>query len=328
MHYSLSLNLELYIIPIRNQELYMGNYKSNRKKGFSLLELSVVLAISGIMLSAVLVVSSAQVSVNNIQTTQDKLDRIQQAITVYYAANGFLPCPAGGTYAATNSNFGKEQASPSSHAGANNSLALTSAVTCSNVIYSYKGALGLGTPEIYIGVVPTRTLGLPDSYMFDAWGNRLTYVVSSYCIARLNWSTFTDTAYYNKYKCSSNGLLTGLLTALNLTDGATIDIRDNTGTWMASDPYVAYVLISHGKNGVGAWNKSGTRITGAASNTTSEKANANLSSAGAALASNSTSLTTTYYDMKVNDGSGAGANYYDDIIRWKTAPQLDYDASH
>lgn len=299
------------------------------KYGFTMLELSVTLMLSGMMLAAMMSVGTAKNEIQKIQITRERMDRIQEAITMFYISNRYLPCPASGTASLNSSTFGREQPTVSNHAGANNSLQLTSAVKCNNVIYSYTGALGLGMPDLYIGVVPTRSLNLPDMYMFDGWGNRITYSVSSYCIARLNWSTWADTTYYNKYKCSSNGLLTGLLTALNLTDGSKITIRDASSAWMTGSPYVVYTIISHGKNGIGSWNRVGTRVAGSASTTTAEKANANLnSSTGAALASNSTSITSTYYDLPYNDEATAGANYFDDIIRWKTAQQIDYAASH
>lgn len=300
---------------MKNQDLGIKN-----KSGFTLLELAIVLALAGVLLTIGLGIGTAQMDVVKLKATQDKLDKINVALTVYYKTNGYLPCPADGSLPTANPSFAKDQTV--THTGLNNSG--TTAVGCTGTLTNTAPP----TPDVYIGVVPVRTLSLPDDFLYDAWNNRITYVVSRYCIARLNWQTSLDT-YINKYKCSNDGLITGTSATPDLNDGGTIPIQDRTTPWMlGTHPYAAYIVISHGKDGYGAWNKNGTRITAPSGNTNypMEKINGNLdASSGAPTCT--TSCSSTYYDASFNDGTKKDF-YFDDIVRWRTALQIDWDANH
>ena len=74
-----------------------------------------------------------------------------------------------------------------------------------------------------VGMLPFRTLNVPSSYAIDAYGNRLTYAVTE---------TLTDQSTCN----NAQGIIT---------------LMDETGAINVNN--AAYVLLSHGKNGVGAW---------------------------------------------------------------------------
>src|SRR6478735_1969862 len=76
-------------------------------KGFTLIELSIVLVVVGIMLYMGLSVGSIQLEAAKVKQTKDKLDKIEKAVQLYYETNGRLPCPANGTLAVTDASFGK-----------------------------------------------------------------------------------------------------------------------------------------------------------------------------------------------------------------------------
>ena len=273
--------------------------------GFSLVELSVVMVIIGVLVSITLSMGIGQIGYANGKSSGGKLDRIEQALSLYLKNYNSLPCPANGTLAITNSSFGignKTNAVAEPPNLYNNS-------NCPNANFSYPST----TPTMYAGTVPTRDLGLPDDYAFDAWGNRYTYAVSKYCVDPDNW------AANNTYKCSAS---TGSV-ASSTTDGGSITVEDLTtptaniralsGTPGSTSylPGAAYVVLSHGKDGIGAFTRAGraTRVQGTAN--TLEDDNSHLT----------TTYDSTYRDGMVNDGSNT-SKYFDDIVRWKTAGRV------
>jgi len=106
------------------------------QKGFSLVELTVVLVIVALLSSGLMFGLSAQRDANNYQEAQRQLDSAKEALLGFAMSNGRLPCPATATLANTDSNAGKENCA-SEH-----------------------------------GVLPWTTLGMPET---DPWGQRLTY---------------------------------------------------------------------------------------------------------------------------------------------------------
>lgn len=189
-------------------------------RGFSLLELAVVLMVISIMLAGVLSISAQKTRNDKMKQLQHKLDTIETAIKAFYRnGNERLPCPANGTQLISSIMFGREVAS-------------TSPCTGSNHTYIYS------SPSSSMGVVPTRTLGLADEYMFDPWGGRISYVV---------YRPATVKGFGRIYTSRS-------------TQMSPISLLNNAG----QGPNVVVsgailLLISHGPNGHGAYQLNGVR---------------------------------------------------------------------
>lgn len=286
------------------------------RSGFTLVEMAIVLTVIGVVTYALLGVSGAQIEMGKAKETQSKIKRIEDALTVYFKTNGYLPCPADATQPVSSTTFGKEPAGT-------DHTATFSAIRCGT---ASDGLLmtssSPGASALYVGATPTRTLNLPDEYMFDGWGNRITYIVSHHCTSGGHWQTPAQPTRFFQYKCSES-TSGGSAATPNTDSGGAIQIRSNTSLWMATmgKPYAAYALISHGKNSYGAWSRSGDRITAPSGANTADKNNGNLSNGGAI---NSTvAATRTYYDVIYNGNANQ-----DDILRYRTAPQIYYDATH
>jgi prepilin-type N-terminal cleavage/methylation domain-containing protein len=118
-----------------------------RQRGFSLLEMAVVVAIAGLLLSGVLgSLAGLQARLRESQTGQ-QLEEIREALATFAAVNRRLPCPANPAIAATAVGAGVERVpNPAGCTGGNN------------------------------GVLPWATLGLPQG---DVWGRRFTYRVTA-----------------------------------------------------------------------------------------------------------------------------------------------------
>lgn len=117
--------------------------------GFSLLEISIVLIIAGMLLSVSFQSAKYFLLQNHIETTKIKLNTIQDALEIYLIENNRLPCPAG-----LKNNTG-------------NSL------TCVN--NPTDGVSSDGT--IARGGIPYKELNLTADLSYDAWRTKFTYSV-------------------------------------------------------------------------------------------------------------------------------------------------------
>jgi prepilin-type N-terminal cleavage/methylation domain-containing protein len=113
-----------------------------QQRGFTLIEIAIVMFIVALLLGGMLLPLSAQQDIRQRQETEKSLNDIRDAIMGYAVVNGYLPCPApvdlstGGAEAARDAN---------------------------------------GTCAIRVGLVPWTTLGLGH---LDAWGHLFRYSVS------------------------------------------------------------------------------------------------------------------------------------------------------
>jgi prepilin-type N-terminal cleavage/methylation domain-containing protein len=65
-----------------------------RERGFSLVELSIVLVIVGLLIGGLLTPLSVQVEQRRISDTQRELEETKEALLGFAIRNGYLPCPA------------------------------------------------------------------------------------------------------------------------------------------------------------------------------------------------------------------------------------------
>lgn len=190
----------------------MKNVKINLYKearnGFTLIEVALVILIGGILLAGTGTLLMNYMQQTQMRTTERRIQVIDEALQLYLDLNGRYPCAAPANAPVDDPDFGVEFASCDTATAAPG---------------------GRGGRDVRIGVVPVRTLNLPDDLAGDAWGNRFTYAVTE--------ALAVDGTY-------------------NRTEGA-IFVRDSAGNEIVNDPddgpgTAHYVVLSHGRNGVGA----------------------------------------------------------------------------
>lgn len=202
-----------------------------RRIGFTLWEVSVVLLIVGGLLagSGVLVTRSLQQRQQS--ETTAKLAAIQRALLDFRRAFDRLPCPADVTQSVEAADFGVE---------AHTELGIPD---CLSGVPTANFSSGT-TIE---GMVPTKSLQLPDDYAFDAWGRRIMYAVDSRLAAK-----YADGDAFSH---------------VPVTDSTPkIAVASVSSTMKTQD--AAYVLVSFGANGHGAFPRIGgpTRINAGSTN--------------------------------------------------------------
>jgi prepilin-type N-terminal cleavage/methylation domain-containing protein len=226
------------------------------QRGFTLMELTVVLVIVALLIGGLMVPLSTQQDIRGRQDTEKALSEIREALIGFAVVNGRLPCPADPalptpTGTTCPSASGCEVTSGSGHA-----------MTCTN------------NP----GVLPWATLGLPET---NAWGHRYTYRVSQ-VFARGIDAAPTTSSLFNP-GCASLTAVADMPTRAAFalcTEGDMSIFTTTAGTAISSK--IPAVVVSHGKNAVGGWLPLGNQVAGASGD---ELTNA---TAGTNLVSNTT----------------------------------------
>lgn len=121
----------------------MLSYKNKKIKAFSLIEMSLVLAIMGTLAGLSLPLLLEYKSTQKRQHSKENIDLVLSALGTYGAIHHRLPCPASKT------SRGK------------------AAITCTS------------SPLLAIGSIPYKTLGLSEAASKDGFGHPLRYAIDS-----------------------------------------------------------------------------------------------------------------------------------------------------
>jgi prepilin-type N-terminal cleavage/methylation domain-containing protein len=136
-----------------------------RQRGFSLIEIALVLVIVGLALGGIVAAIGPQLDNKNVRDTQERIKQASDAIMAFAMVNRRLPCPAAAT------SGGQEQ-------WCTNALGACGAIITAPTAAPMHGRCA--NPNN--GFVPARTLGLgdqgPNGVIQDAWTFGLRYGVS------------------------------------------------------------------------------------------------------------------------------------------------------
>lgn len=235
-------------------------------KGFSLIELTTVVFIISLIIGMGLDIATDATTANRIRTTQEKMEAIEKALLQYLQANTWLPCPA----------------DPDNI----NSDPLYASIITEGQCFRLGNS---GVSSTYaVGILPTRDMGLSDSYLVDGWGRNFTYIVNTQSTSDGGFAALKKSGDYIK-----------------------IQRETSTGTeTFASN--IVYAVISHGQNGYGAY----LPVGGGAKlpNDLDEVSNAEFEN------SDDDNVLTLQVDR-----SDANNESFDDIIAYKTKSQLLLD---
>jgi len=134
-------------------------------RGFTLVEMAVVIAVVALLLGSILVPLATQLEERRFAEAKRMLEDAREALVGFAVVNGRLPCPA------SNTSNGAEDPPPS--------LPPPSPVVCTA---PYSGFL----PAVTLGISPTDAQG----YAVDPWGNRIRYAVST--VATAHGAVYTN----------------------------------------------------------------------------------------------------------------------------------------
>jgi hypothetical protein len=201
--------------------------KKHCLRGFgSLVETAAILSLSAV--AAVTMLNLNKPSIENeaakLKLTNERMKQISKSIEVFRLQQGRLPCPAD-PYQKNDST----RASGAATANYDNKFGRE------NLEQKQENKTTKISCPLNEGVVPIYALGLDANFLLDGWNNRFTYHISSNI-------------------CGSSGCSSSIY---NQQEGG-IKIKDRQGN--SKEEKAAFIIVSHGKNGLGAFDKYGKKI--------------------------------------------------------------------
>jgi prepilin-type N-terminal cleavage/methylation domain-containing protein len=249
-------------------------------RGYSLVEMAIVISLIGLLVGSALTVGGSKVERKNIAAIDTQLDDVETALYAFYKKYDRLPCPASPTLTEADANFGVEDNCTSANPTLADIVQLNDTTA----------------DEQWVGTLPTRSLGLPNNKMYDVWGSRLVYAIDK------------DFADATKTFNSEEGTLAATMLKINDKNNNSVYIADTKNP-------VVYILLSHGKDKRGAYNKSGTISVSCDSiNVQSDVENCDFTTPS--------SRDSIFLDSELAD-SAIDEQYYYDKIRWKTKNRIN-----
>ena len=276
------------------------------QRGFSLIELSVVVAIISVVAVLGLEVAANFVVRSATETSRERLKVVDDAVANFFRVYGRLPCPALKTTPPETPTYGTEDC----------------ATPLPNTTPGFPG------DGLLAGAVPFRALNLPMSFSLDGFNSKLNYVVTK------NLTLAGGSATINGRLGSTGGT-----PATNGTAG--IEVRTGvlnntcaTSCQKLADPAsvpapsgAAYLIFSSGADKRGAVSGRGTTLN--ACTTTVNNSDARVDSQNCVFGSDtirgymtqSTIPYNVFYDNRYNAGFNR-SSYFDDVVVWRSKAQL------
>lgn len=199
--------------------------------GFSLIEMAVVIAIMGILMTFGIRLATSFQNKGAFSATAERQKQIKDVLTAYLARTGELPCPA------------DPDLDPMTG------------------IENPEGGVCLSNP----GLIPFHTLGIPKSSAMDGWDRYFTYVVWNSNVP----NTPPCTGVANFADVSNNGDWTtnvthpispSVKTFHDGTNGCLMIEEADAGGAVTNRRRAVALVISHGPNGYGGYTAKGGKI--------------------------------------------------------------------
>lgn len=294
------------------------------QRGFTLLEMAMVLAVLGLLVGGGLMALGPLVERARMNQTKTNMDQIESALVLFAIRNNRLPCPADGSLKNTSTNYGLEV----TQTGAG-----TAADACNIAAYN-------GSATIANSVIPWRTLGLDEQYSIDGWNNRISYFPANQAIVGVN--TLVDSTANlgclsrnttSATRASSCDIATtGLFPSYPYGNYIAVYVAANPASNELTSPQkyaapnsamqaaadggrAAYVVISHGPSGWYGWNKAGNAVVSPATANAPIKAFNSLGSAG-------TASNLGFAQGPPQGSTSTPLTYFDDIVRWRSPSMI------
>jgi prepilin-type N-terminal cleavage/methylation domain-containing protein len=184
-----------------------------KASGFTLIELSIVLLITGILMAAYLDASRLWLENRRHGLTMERMKLVQDAMAHYIALNGAYPCPAPPVSYKPDVQY--------DDCAALNLTQMTQAEKHGVLFINYNNR------QIIEGAVPYRLLNIPREAALDGWDNQFTYAITAE--------------------------MTGHDTTFTANRGGIGIVDEDDTSLINPPASAIWALVSHGPDGSGAW---------------------------------------------------------------------------
>ncbi len=232
------------------------------EKGFSLIELAILLCIVSLLVGAILADYRRNQQNAMEQDIGAKQFVISNALTQFLTIWGRLPCPADGSVAPNNPAAGYEVC-PASF-GASPPVLMCTGKVCRIAGAQDNGVdgpivngnpTGDGLPDpVLTGSIPYAALGLTAKDGLDWWGNKIDYSVTEYLTNNDSKKALNSSAHDCPY-CVYNDKIASITIKLLVLN------PDHTELGIfPSGAALPVIFLSHGADGNGAYNYNGQQV--------------------------------------------------------------------
>lgn len=213
-----------------------SKHPKDRQGGFTLIELALVMIISGSFMAAAAVAFTNYTIQKRVEHTKESMAVVKTAMSEFRSLTGRYPCPAPLTAAPGDATYGVEDCTPDA----------------SFIVEGRDANMDGQTSDdqVFIGAIPVVTIMqtnqdalLPHKNVIDGYGNKFTYVVSARLTVGGSYNDFYGAIYM-------------------------VDEHDNSLTRPDGSAHMA--VISHGENGRGAYTRDGQLFAGCTSGVPTE----------------------------------------------------------
>lgn len=200
---------------------------NKNQKGFTLIEIAISMVVLGIIAVVAIYYYNQYKKEQAIEQTDRAITKTLNALGGFRSVYGRYPCPAPYDAVAGDADYGREDCT------------ISAVGTCTNGVCTDISSRTVGTlpsPHYVLrGTIPFRSMNIQEDDIYDGYGQRLTYAVTQ---------VLTDSSTYNR---AQGG----------------ISIIDENGDNVVEPAGAAhFVIVSHGENQTGGYNRAGTQTGG------------------------------------------------------------------
>ncbi len=216
------------------------------QKGFSLIELAVVLTMFGITMLSLGTFVSAYVQNAKREKTVENLDMVMDAVEEFAGLNGYYPCPADPTAAPGDANYGVSQCRAPGDDPDSCAVNVPAGLECTTT--GSRDGDGNGFPDVVmIGAIPFRTLyegakvtEIREHHKKDGYGALLNYAVTEHL--------------------TEKNAANSLITPYNPLFGAITVVDENGNSLMDPAGEAQFIIYSSGEDNLGGRTDGGVSI--------------------------------------------------------------------
>ncbi len=271
----------------------------NNHKAFSLLELSILIIVISLIATGVLLNNVASFNSDKMKITNERIQKIYQALGSYLLVNGKLPCPAPiNAVKLTSPSYG---------------VAATEDGNCATTDGVYQSDV-TGAENLVYGMVPVKTLGLDSDFAEDGYESKFDYIIDK---RFTNSSTFSTTNVTNSTSVSNSSC-----SMIKVTFREAILSNEYQNS---CDDRAFFAIVSHGSNKLGAFNANSSTVN-SSSNNQDEIDNSATNFTDAA-----TNSATFHINKRleaantINSGTKTYFNVIDDVVFFKSRDNMVKD---
>ena len=140
-------------------------------RGFTIVELSIVLIVIGILIVPALQIWSQWNKQQVVTRTDTAMNQTQRALNNFLSSYGYYPCPARANAVPGDADYGRESKTAGVCTAVANGVWQVNSSNAAN-------ADVVANPEVYVGSIPFRDMNMPERFAYDGHNNRILYAVT------------------------------------------------------------------------------------------------------------------------------------------------------